>query len=151
MRCDEGLLRPVCRRWWTVLPEKRQREWWGNTGEASPLKVCVAVRVPIIVAACSTAFTYEWLTFLCSQLILTPPLFCLAYPIHVIQASRDWAGLAWEALAENRGRWSLQPGPPTSDCREQQLQPPTWESPAWRVLIPTFKPCRRAFEVFGFK
>lgn len=111
-------------RCWTVLPEKRQREWWGTTSEASPLKMCgVAVRVPIKVVACSAVFTYEWLTFLCSQLIPALPLFCLAYPIHVTLPFSDspvlqrlrWASQR-EALAENRGGWSLEPGLPTSDC-----------------------------------
>lgn len=83
----------------------------------------VAVRVPIKVVACSAVFTYEWLTFLCSQLIPALPLFCLAYPIHVTLPFSDspvlqrlrWASQR-EALAENRGGWKLEPGLPTSDC-----------------------------------
>lgn len=106
-----------------------QRKDSGNDGEL-PVKLrlskCVvlhAVRVPIKVVACSAVFTYEWLTFLCSQLIPALPLFCLAYPIHVTLPFSDspvlqrlrWASQR-EALAENRGGWSLEPCLPTSDC-----------------------------------
>lgn len=51
------------------------------------------------------------------------PLFCLAYPIHVTLPFSDSSVLQRlrrasqrEALAENRGGWSLEPGLPTSDC-----------------------------------